>query len=112
MNVFERLEALRTANRRTEAGFAESVESVADAVRAEIATIAVDAPASRAYPHRRLVPISVAGAESGFKEGHPIRVLPFGYVAHDEAADPAAPLDVDVTVGADGVVREIAVTWG
>jgi hypothetical protein len=49
--------------------------------------------------------------ESGFKEGQPIRVLPFGYVAHDEAADPAAPLDTAVTV-ADGVVREITVTWG
>ena len=50
--------------------------------------------------------------ETGFKEGQAIRVLPFGYVAHDEAADPAALLDVAVTVGADGIVREIAVTWG
>jgi hypothetical protein len=50
--------------------------------------------------------------ETGFKEGQVIRVLPFGYVAHDEAADGAAPLDTAVTVGADDVVREIAVTWG
>jgi hypothetical protein len=50
--------------------------------------------------------------ESGFKESRPIRVLPFGYVAHDEAANPGAPLDAAVTVGADSVVREIAVTWG
>ena len=50
--------------------------------------------------------------ETGFKEGQAIRVLPFGYVAHDEAADPAALLDTAVTVGADGVVREVAVTWG
>jgi hypothetical protein len=50
--------------------------------------------------------------ESGFKEGQPIRVLPFGDVAHDEAADPAAPLDAAVTVSAEGVVREITVTWG
>jgi hypothetical protein len=50
--------------------------------------------------------------ESGFKEGQAIRVFPFGYVAHDEAADPAAPLDAAVTVGADGVIREIAVRWG
>jgi hypothetical protein len=50
--------------------------------------------------------------ETGFKEGGSIRILPFGYVAHDEAADPAAPLDVAVSVGADGVVREIALTWG
>jgi hypothetical protein len=49
---------------------------------------------------------------SGFKEGRAIRVLPFGYVAHDEAANPGAPLKVAVTVGADGIVREIAVTWG
>jgi len=39
-------------------------------------------------------------------------VLPFGYVAHDEAADPASLLDAAVTVGPDGVVRRIAVTWG
>jgi hypothetical protein len=50
--------------------------------------------------------------ESGFKEGQPIRVFPFGYVAHDEAANPAAPLDVVVSVGADGIVRKILVTWG
>jgi hypothetical protein len=50
--------------------------------------------------------------ETGFKEGQPIRVLPFGYVAHDEAADAAAPLDVAITVGADGIVRQITVTWG
>jgi hypothetical protein len=50
--------------------------------------------------------------EAGFKEGQSIRVLPFGYVAHDEAANPAAPLQAAVTVGADGIVREIAVTWG
>jgi hypothetical protein len=50
--------------------------------------------------------------ETGFKEGQSLRVLPFGYVAHDEAADPEAPLQATVTVGADGVVRKIAVTWG
>jgi hypothetical protein len=50
--------------------------------------------------------------ETGFKEGETIRVLPFGYVAHDDAADPAAELDTAVTVGADGIVRELAVTWG
>jgi hypothetical protein len=50
--------------------------------------------------------------ETGFKEGRTIRILPFGYVAHDEAAEPAAPLHVAVKVGADGVVRELAVTWG
>jgi hypothetical protein len=50
--------------------------------------------------------------ETGFKEGQAIRVFPFGYVAHDEAADPASLLDAAVTIGADGVIRKIAVTWG
>jgi hypothetical protein len=50
--------------------------------------------------------------ETGFKEGRAIRVLPFGYVAHDEAADPAAPLDVAVTVSFAGIVRKFAVSWG
>jgi hypothetical protein len=50
--------------------------------------------------------------ETGFKEGQAIRVFPFGYVAHDDAADPAAPLDAAVTVGVDGLIREIAFTWG
>jgi hypothetical protein len=50
--------------------------------------------------------------ETGFKEGQAIRVLPLGFVAHDEAADPAALLDTAVTVGADGIVRKIAVSWG
>jgi hypothetical protein len=49
--------------------------------------------------------------ETGFKEGRSIRVLPFGYVAHDEAADPASPLDTAVTVAPEGVVRGIEVTW-
>jgi hypothetical protein len=62
--------------------------------------------------YRGTVAAGLIARESGFKEGQPIRVLPFGYVAHDEAADPAAPLDAAVTVGADGIVREIAVTWG
>jgi hypothetical protein len=50
--------------------------------------------------------------ESGFKEGQHIRVLPFGDVAHDEAANPANPLQAAVTVGPDGVIRELSVTWG
>ena len=50
--------------------------------------------------------------ETGFKERQAIRVFPFGYVAHDEAASPSSQLDVAVTVGPEGVVREIKVTWG
>jgi hypothetical protein len=62
--------------------------------------------------YRGTVAAGLIARESGFKEGQPIRVLPFGYVAHDEAADPAALLDVAVTVGTGGIVREIAVSWG
>jgi hypothetical protein len=58
------------------------------------------------------VAAGLVATESGFKEGEPIRVLPFGYVAHDEAADPASPLDAAVTVGPEGVVRKLAVEWG
>jgi hypothetical protein len=62
--------------------------------------------------YRGTVAAGLIAREAALKGGRPIRVFPFGYVAHDEAADPAAPLDVAVTVGPDGVVREIAVTWG
>lgn len=58
------------------------------------------------------IPAGLITRESGFKEGQAIRVLPFGYVAHDEAADPSSPLDAAITVGADGIIRRIAVTWG
>ena len=57
------------------------------------------------------VAAGLVARESGFKEGESIRVLPFGYVAHGKAADPSARLDAAITVGADGVVRELAVTW-
>jgi hypothetical protein len=58
------------------------------------------------------VPAGAVARETGFKEGQALRVLPFGYVAHDEAADPASPLHTAVTVGGDGVLRRIAVSWG
>jgi len=50
--------------------------------------------------------------ETGIKEGQSIRVFPFGYVAHDAAADPASLLDTTVTVDTGGAIREIAVAWG
>lgn len=58
------------------------------------------------------VPAGVIARETGIKEGRSIRLLPFGYVAHGAAADPTAPLAVRVTVGPEGVVREIAAAWG
>jgi hypothetical protein len=62
--------------------------------------------------YRGTVPAGAIARETGFKEGQHIRVLPFGYVAHDEAENPQALLHTAVTVGPEGVVREIAVTWG
>jgi hypothetical protein len=58
------------------------------------------------------VPAGQIAREAGFKEGEHIRVFPFGYVAHGRAADPDAPLDTAITVGEDGLIRELAVTWG
>ena len=57
------------------------------------------------------VPAGVIARETGFKEGQSIRVLPFGYVAHGEAANADAPLHTEVTV-VDRVFRQIEVTWG
>ena len=62
--------------------------------------------------YRGQVAAGLIARETGFKGGQAIRVLPFGYVAHDEAADPSAPLDATVTVAADGTIRQIAVRWG
>ena len=61
--------------------------------------------------YRGTVAAGLLARETGFKEGQAIRVLPFGYVAHDEAASPGSRLDVTVSVGADGILREIAVAW-
>ena len=62
--------------------------------------------------YRGTVAARLVAPESGFKEGEHIRVFPFGYVAHEEAADPAARHEASVTVDADGLIRELAVAWG
>jgi hypothetical protein len=62
--------------------------------------------------YRGTVAAGQIAREAALKGGVPIRVFPFGYVAHDEAADPAAPLDVALTIGTGGVVRNLAVAWG
>ena len=62
--------------------------------------------------YRGTVAAGLVARETGFKEGQALRVFPFGYVAHDEAADPQSQLDIAVTVGPEGVVRAIAVAWG
>jgi len=62
--------------------------------------------------YRGTVAAGQIARETGFKEGQSIRVFPFGYVAHDAAGDPASRLDTAVTVGSDGVFRQIQVSWG
>lgn len=58
------------------------------------------------------VAAGLVARETGVKDGETLRVLPFGYVANGAASDPEARLNASLTVGADGVVREIAVSWG
>jgi hypothetical protein len=65
----------------------------------------------RSTVYRGTVPARLIASVSGFKEGQSIRVLPFGYVAHDQAADPDAPLDIAITVTAEDVIRQISVSW-
>jgi hypothetical protein len=62
--------------------------------------------------YRGAVPARLVAPEVGFKEGEHIRVFPWGYVAHDEAADPDALLEAAITVGADGLISRLAVAWG
>jgi hypothetical protein len=62
--------------------------------------------------YRGSVRAGLIATGSGVKDGRALRLFPFGYVAHDEAADPAAALDAALTVGADGIVRRLAVDWG
>jgi hypothetical protein len=62
--------------------------------------------------YRGRVAAGALARESGFKEGRAIRVLPFGFVAHGEAADPSARLDGALSLRADGVVRQVALSWG
>jgi hypothetical protein len=61
--------------------------------------------------YRGTVAAGAIARKTGFKEGRSLRMLPFGYVAHGKAANPAAPLDAAVTVGPDGAVREVSVAW-
>jgi putative intracellular protease/amidase len=77
-----------------------------------VSGLRVSQRADGATVYRGSVAAGLIAREIGFKGGQAIRVLPFGYVAHDEAADPASLLDVALTVAADGIVREISVTWG
>jgi hypothetical protein len=58
------------------------------------------------------VAAGVLARETGFKEGAVIRVLPYGFVAHDDAADPASLIPITITVGPGDTIAEIAAEWG
>jgi len=62
--------------------------------------------------YRGTVPAGVLARETATKEGAPIRVLPYGYVAHDDASNPDAPIDVRTTVRPDETIEEVHATWG
>ncbi|MGH3063717.1 MAG: hypothetical protein ACRDMK_05205 [Gaiellaceae bacterium] len=81
-------------------------------IAGRVTGLTVSRPGNGSTVYRGQIAAGVIARETGFKEGEAIRVLPFGYVAHDEAANASALLDVAVTVGADGVARQISVSWG
>jgi hypothetical protein len=81
-------------------------------IAGRVTGLMVSRPGNGATVYQGKIAAGAIARETGFKEGEAIRVLPFGYVAHDEAANASALLDVAVTVGADGVVRQISVSWG
>jgi hypothetical protein len=60
MNTTQSFEALRRANPRAKAGFAESVDAAADAVRAHFATADHASEPQASWPRRRLMGIVVA----------------------------------------------------
>jgi hypothetical protein len=86
----------------------ETLQRISDGMRA-LTTHAHD-DGSTVYSGT--VAAGLIARETGFKEGQSIRVFPFGYVAHDAAADPKAQLETAVTVRPDGIIRQIAVSWG
>jgi hypothetical protein len=81
-------------------------------IAGRVTGLTVTRPGNGSAVYQGKIAAGVIARETGFKDGKAIRVLPFGYVAHDEAANASAMLDVAVTVGADSVVRQISVSWG
>ncbi len=51
------------------------------------------------------VPAGDLGRETGTKDGQTLRVLPYGYVAHDQASNPSSMIAVSITVGADETIQ-------
>jgi hypothetical protein len=62
--------------------------------------------------YRGTVPAGKLASKSAVKNRKNIRVLPFGYAAPGEAADPSNPIQVSVVVARDGVIRTLTAGWG
>jgi hypothetical protein len=92
---------------RRDAG-GDTLRRIADGMTGATTTMLADG--STVYEGR--APAGLVATEAAVKGGEPIRVLPFGFAAHDEAADPSSLVDVAITVGPDGRVRAIAAAWG
>jgi hypothetical protein len=81
-------------------------------ITAEMTDLATSQTADGSTVYSGQVPAGALARETGMKEGEMLRVLPYGYVAHDAAANPASLIDVSITVGADRTIGEILATWG
>jgi hypothetical protein len=58
------------------------------------------------------LPAGVLARETGAKINPEVRVLQYGYVAHDEASDPSSQVAIAITVGSDSRIQEISANWG
>ncbi len=92
---------------REDAG-GETVRRIIDAMTDPTSTPADDG--STIYQGH--IPAGALARETGTKGGTEIRVLPYGYVAHDEASNPSSQVAITITVGPDSRIQEIAATWG
>jgi hypothetical protein len=81
-------------------------------ITAEMSGLSTTHGADGSTLYQGKVPAGSLARESGFKDGENLRVLPFGYVAHDDAADPSKLIDISIRVGADGTIDDIHATWG
>jgi hypothetical protein len=83
-----------------------------DRITGGMTDVSTETGADGSVTYSGSVAAGLVALEEGFKEGQTIRVLPYGYVAHDEAANPATPLAVRLTVGPDHLIHNITATWG
>jgi hypothetical protein len=81
-------------------------------ITAEMSGLSTSLGADGSTVYQGKVPAGSLARENGVKDGENLRVLPFGYVAHDAAADPSNLIDVSIGVGADGLIEEIHAIWG